>query len=1171
MWSTKFVLAVLALTTAPSLGALTLPRKVIYIDIGIDWGNPHNTIIGACQAGYNVVNMAFFLERGPFDMALAWEGVSTANKQMTMDICHALGAVVMVSYGGATETPYNLSPVSEGQRLGNWVVANMLDGIDFDMEHFGVGMVWGGKSGQQIVQWLIDISNSARAVIGPNRYISHAPQAPYFGAVGAAGMWPGATGGYTAVYAGAPHIDFLNVQFYNQGATCYTTETGLFTNSNSDCRDFPGTSVGEIASYGIPASKIVVGKYMLTWDASNGFLTTSQMAQWLPRNANGGVMVWQWHDKPSATSWIQGIYGVPSPTAPTTKAPTLPPSPTPQPTTPPPTTRMPTPPPSTKAPTNAGGLPAVTLPRRVIYVDSGIDWNNPHLTIIGACQAGYNVVIMAFYLAQGPFDMLTAWESVSYENKRLALDTCHSLGAIVMASYGGATESPYLLSAQTEGQRVGNWVVNNMVDGIDFDLENILLGFVFQGLSGQQVVQWLIDVSNAARAIIGPNRQLSHAPQAPYFGPVGADRMWPGVTGGYTSVYLGAPHIDFFNVQFYNQGGSCYTTEAGLFTDSNSDCRDFPGTSVGEIVSYGIPASKIVVGKYMWQNDASDGFLTPQQLNQWLNRNSNGGVMVWQWHDKASAQSWISGVYAGLSPTAPTIRAPTSAPVPTMPPSSRSPTAVGQKQPLSLPRKVIYIDIGIDWSNPHNTIIGACQAGYNVVIMAFMLVQGPYDMLLAWESVSQANKQLALDTCHNLGAIVMVSYGGATEAPYLLDPISEGQRVANWAVANMVDGIDFDMEWFGHGMTYGGKTGQQIVQWLVDISDAARAIMGPRAYISHAPQAPYFGPVGSTTYWPGPTGGYVGVYNGAPHIDFFNIQYYNQGGSCYTTEAGIFTRSASDCAQFPGTSVGEIVSYGIPASKLVVGKYLQPDDASDGWTTTSQLNQWLPRNVHGGVMVWQWHDKASSQAWISAIYPAGSPTSPPSTKAPSVAASPTSKAPTSQPTAPTSRAPTSPPSAPTSRPPTTGGSGCGTYTIVAGDSFYAISLTLGISLQSLVNANPQIPDVSKIQPGMVINLPCSGTSPTSPSAAPTSPTSRSPTRQPTLPTPRPTLPTARPTPQPTASPTPQPTVRVTASPTLTRAPTLRATSSPTRQPTRQPTVGQPACTLPPSTTAKGGA
>jgi hypothetical protein len=61
------------------------------------------------------------------------------------------------------------------------------------------------------------------------------------------------------VYAGAAAaIDFFLVQFYNQGPSCYTTYNGLFLNSldGGACPNFPGTSVAEIARYGLSGGAV---------------------------------------------------------------------------------------------------------------------------------------------------------------------------------------------------------------------------------------------------------------------------------------------------------------------------------------------------------------------------------------------------------------------------------------------------------------------------------------------------------------------------------------------------------------------------------------------------------------------------------------------------------------------------------------------------------------------------------------------------------------------------------------------------------------------------------------------------------------------------------------------------------------------------------------------------
>jgi len=73
-----------------------------------------------------------------------------------------------------------------------------------------------------------------------------------------------------------------------------------------------------------------------------------------------------------------------------------------------------------------------------------------------------------------------------------------------------------------------------------------------------------------------------------------------------------------------------------------------------------------------------------------------------------------------------------------------------------------------------------------------------------------------------------------------------GTMVAQWAKNNLLDGVDFDMEQFSIPMVAGSLTAQQTIQWLVDLSTAAKSVLGSSGIVSHAPQAPYFGPIGYT-------------------------------------------------------------------------------------------------------------------------------------------------------------------------------------------------------------------------------------------------------------------------------------------------------------------------------------
>lgn len=92
--------------------------------------------------------------------------------------------------------------------------------------------------------------------------------------------------------------------------------------------------------------------------------------------------------------------------------------------------------------------------------------------------------------------------------------------------------------------------------------------------------------------------------------------------------------IDFYNVQFYNQGNSKYDTYSLLFLTSGGY---FTGTSVKEIISKGIPAKKIVIGKPVTSNDVGNsgwmdlGILGDGALKAYTDMKWYGGIMLWQY------------------------------------------------------------------------------------------------------------------------------------------------------------------------------------------------------------------------------------------------------------------------------------------------------------------------------------------------------------------------------------------------------------------------------------------------------------------------------------------------------------------------------------------------------------
>lgn len=77
-------------------------------------------------------------------------------------------------------------------------------------------------------------------------------------------------------------------------------------------------------------------------------------------------------------------------------------------------------------------------------------------------------------------------------------------------------------------------------------------------------------------------------------------------------------------------------------------------------------------------------------------------------------------------------------------------------------------------------------------------------------------------------------------------------------------------------------------------------------------------------------------------IDFYFLQYYNQGLTSYDTYEELFTRTTQGA--FPGTSVKEIASRGVPMNKLIVGKPIMHYDATNtGWVDQGTLGTWGAR------------------------------------------------------------------------------------------------------------------------------------------------------------------------------------------------------------------------------------
>ena len=202
-----------------------------------------------------------------------------------------------------------------------------------------------------------------------------------------------------------------------------------------------------------------------------------------------------------------------------------------------------------------------------------------------------------------------------------------------------------------------------------------------------------------------------------------------------------------------------------------------------------------------------------------------------------------------LTPTSPPVSVAPTTPL-TPVPTTHTPTQPSGSIRLNPQgKRVVYIDVrDVDWNNAGLCIRQAVDGGYNVVIMAFWLFSGPADLALVWTQSTPAAQQATVAYLHARNAVLLVSLAGSTESPYAaVSGAAYGVAAATWALQNGLDGVDFDMENLGPGLTAGGLTSAQTIQWLIDASNAARSILGPLGIVTHAPQAPYFGAIGSAT------------------------------------------------------------------------------------------------------------------------------------------------------------------------------------------------------------------------------------------------------------------------------------------------------------------------------------
>ena len=323
------------------------------------------------------------------------------------------------------------------------------------------------------------------------------------------------------------------------------------------------------------------------------------------------------------------------------------------------------------------------------------------------------------------------------------------------------------------------------------------------------------------------------------------------VQGFYSTIEALVGHlIDFYNVQFYNQGQTDYGNGQELIVAS----QPIRYTSICEMERFGhVPPDKVVVGKCTCDGcgttDASLAICRGDPLPSWLDPNilyyvspemlsqsfgevpladAVGGVMAWKFDAQAVKDN------NGLD-----FRLPLQ--------EQRDTSAFysdGKNTTSDVPRHVVYVNNWVSenlesWSNVFSK---ASSAGVNYILLAFYASTGALDATISWQSLPDEHKQQIKEQYPNTR--LLLAFGGATESVSKLisDEAFATKVVTNLVdhgIANLYDGVDFDLENFGNG------DGEAIICAFSYMTFLVKKLW-PESIISHAPQAPHFGPLVET-------------------------------------------------------------------------------------------------------------------------------------------------------------------------------------------------------------------------------------------------------------------------------------------------------------------------------------
>ncbi|CAO1622597.1 unnamed protein product [Parajaminaea phylloscopi] len=244
-----------------------------------------------------------------------------------------------------------------------------------------------------------------------------------------------------------------------------------------------------------------------------------------------------------------------------------------------------------------------------------------------------NGVILSFLNSNQTELKFQAWVNAPVETRKRLLVDYHRAGVSLWASVFGGDEweTPVTNNFDPEalGYLHGEIIYTLGFDGVDVDLED----FPAFNTPSHAVVGWTADYITALRKWLPKSEGfgLTAAPVAPWFTPnrtTYCHEAWFGIDKKV------GHHIDYYNIQFYNQGVGAYDSCQTILHKSNLTA--FPETAIFQIAKNGVPLDKLVIGKPGWPNDAANGWVAPEDLSVCAKEARDAG-----W--KAGFSSWQLG------------------------------------------------------------------------------------------------------------------------------------------------------------------------------------------------------------------------------------------------------------------------------------------------------------------------------------------------------------------------------------------------------------------------------------------------------------------------------------------------------------------------------------------------